>query len=276
MFVMFVASPESVHTHTTRQQQTTTTMTRRRRCTATMRGNDNESQPRRWTSIVWAVGMFFLLHSLLFSSLTKCFITVFNDDDIQQRHTMYDNRQRRSMYNNDIQRRQQRGARAMMTRSSPDDASCIVWAVGTFSFTFITFLSLTKCFITVFSYDDDDIQQQQKCTTTTWHPSHNHLHHSKHGPTTMTTTTMTCRGVFRYVFNVFNVFYLLFLFIDSTNLKMTCTSRRECHGKPWGFPGKPAPVPVETRTRSTGAGFGGYGRGFYKTHGSHRSLAHIR
>jgi len=116
----------------------------------------------------------------------------------------------------------------MMTRSSPDDASCIVWAVGTFSFTFITFLSLTKCFITVFSYDDDDddIQQQQKCTTTTWHPSHNHLHHSKHGPTTMTTTTMTCRGVFRYVFNVFSVFYLLFLFIDSTNLKMTCTSRR--------------------------------------------------
>jgi hypothetical protein len=42
---------------------------------------------------------------------------------------------------------------------------------------------------------------------------------------------------------------------------------RECHGKPWGFPGKPAPVPLETSTRSTGAGFDEYRCGFYKTHG---------
>lgn len=30
---------------------------------------------------------------------------------------------------------------------------------------------------------------------------------------------------------------------------------RECHGLPWGFPGKPAPAPVETHTRSHGHGF---------------------
>ena len=30
---------------------------------------------------------------------------------------------------------------------------------------------------------------------------------------------------------------------------------RECHGLPWGFPGKPAPAPVKTRTRSHGYGF---------------------
>jgi hypothetical protein len=30
---------------------------------------------------------------------------------------------------------------------------------------------------------------------------------------------------------------------------------RDCHGQPWGFPGKPAPVPAKTHTRSHGCGF---------------------
>ena len=30
---------------------------------------------------------------------------------------------------------------------------------------------------------------------------------------------------------------------------------RDCHGLPWGFPGKPAPVPVKTRSRVHGCGF---------------------
>ena len=77
--------------------------------------------------IVWAIGIFF--RSLLFYYiLTKCFITVFND--------------------NDDKKARQRKWWATTMRASPDNAICIVWAVVKFFlFSFITFLSLTKCFI---------------------------------------------------------------------------------------------------------------------------------
>jgi hypothetical protein len=37
--------------------------------------------------------------------------------------------------------------------------------------------------------------------------------------------------------------------------RQTRLEPRECHGQPWGFPGKPAPVPAETLTRGCGCGF---------------------
>ena len=45
------------------------------------------------------------------------------------------------------------------------------------------------------------------------------------------------------------------LFGDHTTLNLAQAIIRECHGLPWGFPGKPAPVPVETCTHSHGYGF---------------------
>jgi hypothetical protein len=43
-----------------------------------------------------------------------------------------------------------------------------------------------------------------------------------------------------------------FHFVEYEVLYYNNMPARDCHGKPWGFPGKPSPAPVGTRTRSDG------------------------